>query len=68
MLRLLKNLFWFAAMVWMGCLLGQVVVPWLTACAPEDDYAAARLLLDDFAGDLTFFHINPVQPAMSDLD
>ncbi len=51
MLRLLKNLFWFAAMVWMGCLLGQVVVPWLTACAPEDDYAAARLLLDDFAGE-----------------
>lgn len=38
----------YAVVVSIGFFTGQVLLPWLWMCAPEDDYEAARLLLEDF--------------------
>ncbi len=64
MLRLLKNLICFAGMVCLGCAVGQMVIPWLTACAPEDDFAAAQLLLADLRdeGEGLWFRRNTIDP------
>lgn len=64
MLRLLKNLTWLAAGVCMGCLIARMAIPWLTANSPEDDYAAASLMLEHMAesGDGLWFRRNTVDP------
>lgn len=46
MLRILKLLLLLAVGACMGVVVSALMVPWLTANVPEDDYAAARLLLD----------------------
>lgn len=46
-MRFLKNFAWLLAGVCVGCLAGRMLLPWLTAERPEDDFAAAQLLLED---------------------
>ncbi len=64
MLRLIKTVCCVVSMICMGCVAGQMLIPWMGAQTPEDDYAAAQMLLDDFErkGDGLWFRRNTIDP------
>ena len=64
-MRFLKNFAWLLAGVCVGCLAGRMLLPWLTAERPEDDFAAAQLLLEDTekGGDGLWFRRDTVNAA-----
>lgn len=49
--KLIRTLSLYVLVAAMGCLIGQIVIPWLWARAPEDDFDAARMLLEDLRED-----------------